>query len=142
MDKYIINFINENKIASICCNDEKNNPHCFHCFYAFDEKNYLLFFKSSISTLHSVLLSEGSIIAGSILPEKINYLALRGIQLRGRIICDISALKMDPDTFYHTKNPIALAKAGKVWCIELLKVKMSDNTRFFGSKLNWERNPV
>ena len=142
MDKTIINFINENKIASICCIDEHNTPHCFHCFYAFDEKNYLLFFKSSISTLHSGLLTENSNIAGSILPDKINYLALKGIQLKGRIICDTSALQLDPDTFYHKKNPLALAKAGNVWCIELLKIKMSDNTSFFGRKLNWERNPV
>lgn len=140
VNKAIIDFINENQVASICCIDEHNIPHCFHCFYAFDEKNYLLFFKSSRSTIHSKLLTENSNIAGSILPEKLNFMALKGIQLSGRVIYDASSMKLDPGTFYHKKFPLAFAKAGDVWCIELLKLKMSDNTILFGKKINWERN--
>ena len=142
LDRTIEYFIKENKIASICCVDEQNKPHCFHCFYAFDEKNCLLFFKSSISSLHSKLFAENSNIAGSILPEKHNFLALKGIQLTGEILGEFSSRQINPDAFYHNKFPLALAKPGKVWCIELLKIKMTDNTNFFGKKLSWERDPT
>lgn len=139
LDKTIENFIKENKIASICCIDEQNKPHCFHCFYAFDEKNCCLFFKSSLSSLHSKLLAENSNIAGSILPQKPDFLALKGIQITGAVLSEFASMQIDPDAFYHKKFPLALAKPGKVWCIELLKIKMTDNTNFFGKKLCWER---
>lgn len=139
LDKTIESFIKENTIASICCIDKQNKPHCFHCFYAFDEKNALLFFKSSISSLHSNLFAENSNIAGSILPEKHNFLGLKGIQLTGVILSKFSSMQINPDAFYHKKFPLALAKPGKVWSIELLKIKMTDNTNIFGKKLYWEK---
>ena len=139
MEKEIADFIKENRIAAICCIDRNNLPYCFHCFYAFDEKNYLLFFKSSSKTLHSKLLSENPHIAGSILPEKLEILALKGIQLTGKILYDQSFKHVNPDSYYHKQFPLALIKPGHVWCIELATVKMTDNTNIFGKKLNWPK---
>ena len=142
MEKTISDFIKANRIASISCIDEENKPYCFHCFYAFDEKNHLLFFKSSISSLHSKLLTENSNIAGSILPEKHDFLALKGIQLTGRVLNEPDLMQINPEIFYHKVFPLAFAKPGKVWCIDLLKIKMSDNTNIFGKKLFWEKELI
>ncbi|UEG49195.1 hypothetical protein LK994_11190 [Ferruginibacter lapsinanis] len=139
MQEGIINFIKENKIATICCTDKDNTPYCFHCFYAFDERNHLLFFKSSSQTLHSTLLAENPIIAGSILPDKNELLSLKGIQLTGKVLYGGFPEYIKPETFYHKKFPFALAKPGDVWCIELTMVKMTDNTNIFGKKLKWEK---
>ncbi len=84
------------------------------------------------------ILGENPQISGSILPEKIELLALKGIQFTGKMIPDHSPGQKNPD-IYHKRYPLALAKPGNVCCIELLKLKMSDNTNIFGKKLNWER---
>lgn len=142
MDSEIIDFIKENKIAAFCCSDANNKPYCFHCFYAFDEKNYLLFFKSSSHTFHSKMLSENPYIAGSILPGKIELLALKGIQLRGTILYNEIPDHIEPAAYYHKRFPLALAKRGEVWCIQLEMVKMTDNTNVFGRKSTWNKREL
>lgn len=138
MKNEIVDFIKENRIATICCSDENNAPYCFHCFYAFDEKNYLLFFKSSSQTFHAKLLLENPYIAGSILPGKIELLALKGIQLSGTVLYNKIPDHINPAAYYHKRFPFALAKPGDVWCIQLEMVKMTDNTTVFGRKLIWK----
>lgn len=139
MKKEIVDFIKENKIAAVCCNDANNIPYCFHCFYAFDEKNCLLFFKSSSQTFHAKLLSENPYIAGSILPGKIELLALKGIQLSGTVLYKEIPDHINPAAYYHKRFPLSLAKPGDVWCIQLEMVKMTDNTNVFGKKLTWNK---
>ena len=139
MEKDISNFIKDNKIASIACVDENNRPYCFNCFYVFDEKNYLLFFKSSLNTHHSKLISNNPYIAGCILPDKIDFISLKGIQFTGRILTEDFPDDINPELYFHKKLPLALAKPGHVWLIQLETVKMTDNTKIFGKKLKWER---
>lgn len=139
MDSEIIDFIKENKVAAFCCSDTHNKPYCFHSFYAFDEKKYRLLFKSSSQTFHSKILSQNPYIAGSILPGKIELLALKGIQLSGIILSSIESDGINPTSYYHKKFPFALAKPGDVWCIQLLEIKMTDNSHVFGKKYTWKR---
>lgn len=138
MNQDISDFIKENKIASIACVDAHNKPYSFNCFYVFDDKNYLLFFKSSLNTHHSRLISNNPNISGCILPDKLNFLSLKGIQFTGSILKNYPD-NINPELFYHKKLPLALSKPGHVWFIQLEMVKMSDNTNIFGKKLKWER---
>lgn len=140
MEKEIADFIKKHKIAAVSCAGADASPYIFHCFYAFDPKRQLLFFKSSPDSFHSSLLAENPKTAGSILPDKINLLSLKGIQFTGTILYTNFPADIDPEKFYHKKFPFAIAKPGKVWCISLDNVKMTDNTRVFGAKLRWERN--
>lgn len=139
MKPEIINFIKENKVATVCCTDGNNKPYCFQCFYAFDEENHLLFFKSSPATFHGKLLIENTEVAGTIQTEKVELLTLKGIQFTGTTLESDFPENISPSSFYHKKFPYALAKSGKVWCIKLEMVKMTDNTNIFGKKLRWER---
>ena len=140
MKAEIINFIKENKVATICCTDGNSMPYCFQCFYAFDEKNYLLFFKSSLTTFHSKLMTENPAIAGTVQTEKVDLLTLKGIQFTGTTLEEVFPDNINPSHFYHKKFPFAIAKSGKVWCIKLEMVKMTDNTNILGKKLRWERS--
>lgn len=142
MKKEILHFIKDNKIACIACVDEKNQPYCFHCFYVFDEKNNLLFFKSSLNTYHAKALSKNPGISGSILPHKINLIALKGIQFTGSILTEAFPEDINPDHYYHKNLPLALGKPGHVYCIKLEMIKMSDNTNIFGKKLIWHRSEL
>lgn len=134
----IRNFISVNKIAAICCTDG-NIPYCFHCFYVFDPDNYLLFFKSSAETWHSKLLSENAAVAGSILPQKIEFLALKGIQFTGTVLYSGIPDQIKPEVFYHKRLPLGLTKPGHVFCIQLESIKMTDNSLVFGKKFLWNK---
>ena len=138
-DVGISDFITENKIAAVCCVDSEHRPYTFHCFYAFDELNQLLFFKSSLQTLHSQLLAENPHIAGSILPAKLDMLALKGVQFTGKILYDGIPGKINPEVFFHMRLPLALTKPGKVYCIQLETIKMTDNSKIFGKKFLWNK---
>jgi len=109
-EKRIVDFIPGNKIVTICCTDGNNRPYCFHCFYAFDEKNCLLFFKSSSQTFHAKLLSKNANIAGSILTEKMELLALKGIQLTGTVLYNEIPGYINPQVII-TKNSVCIGKA-------------------------------
>jgi uncharacterized protein YhbP (UPF0306 family) len=139
MEKRIVDFIQGNKIVTICCTDGNNRPYCFQCFYAFEQKNCLLFFKSSSQTFHANLLSKNANIAGSILPEKMEFLALKGIQVTGTVLYNEIPGDINPQLYYHKKFPLALSKPGDVWCIQLEMIKMTDNTHVFGKKLMWNK---
>jgi uncharacterized protein YhbP (UPF0306 family) len=139
MKRELTDFINENKIATICCLDADNKPYCFNCFYVFEPVEKLLLFKSSADTFHAKSLKLNAEISGTILPQKSNFLALKGLQFTGRVLYDDFPLAIAPSSYYHQQNPMALAKAGDVWCIQLIKAKMTDSTRIFGEKLVWEK---
>jgi uncharacterized protein YhbP (UPF0306 family) len=138
----ISKFINENKIAAICCTDGNNQPYCFHCFYVFDATNNLLFFKSSEKTFHASLLAKNPAIAGSILPQKMEMLALKGIQFTGTVLYSDFPNQINPDIYYHKKLPLGLAKPGHVYCIQLQTIKMTDNTILFGTQLLWNKSEL
>ena len=136
----ISDFIKINKVATICCINEDAVPYCFNCFYAFQEKTHLLFFKSSANSYHSKLLSTNPQVAGTILPNKIELLSLKGIQFTGRILYDSFPDQIQPEVCFHKMHPFAIAKPGHVWCIELETAKMTDNTQVFGKKTEWRKS--
>lgn len=138
MRKELSDFIGENKIATICCLDREGKPYCFNCFYVFEPVQKLLFFKSSEKTFHAQSLKVNPEISGTILPQKSNVLALKGLQFTGQVLYDDFPSEISPANYYHKYNPMALAKAGEVWCVQLSKAKMTDSTRVFGEKLIWE----
>ncbi|HEV7330867.1 MAG TPA: pyridoxamine 5'-phosphate oxidase family protein [Flavisolibacter sp.] len=137
MDKRISRFIKGQKVATICCVEGDNKPYCFSCFYAFDEAKMQLYFKSAANTHHMQLLKDRPFLSGSILPDKLNPLALQGIQFSGLLIDKIECAAAK--SVYHNRYPFALAMSGTVYTIELQWIKMTDNTLNFGTKLIWEK---
>lgn len=136
MNERIVDFIEGQKVATICCVDEGNKPYCFSCFYAFDKEKELIYFKSSANAHHSALLHHNPVVAGSIQPDKLNPLAIKGIQFTGKILDSKSELCLNAAKLYHKKYPFALAMPGEVWTIQPDMIKLTDNTVGFGKKNN------
>ncbi len=135
----ITDFIERQKTASVCCLDEENNPYCFSVFYVFDRVERRLYFKSSASSNHARHLLKNKKIAGTIMPDKLNMLAIRGIQFTGIVMDDTNTLHHHATAEYHKRIPLALAMSGEVWAIQLETIKMTDNTIGLGKKINWQR---
>ena len=140
MNEHIIQFIEKQKCASLCSADAAGNLHCFSCFYAFNAVESLLYFKSSSGTDHIKMLTANPQTAGTILPDKLQVLAVKGVQFRGTLLLSTDPLAQDAATQYHKKFPLALAMSGDVWTIQLTWIKMTDSSMGFGKKLQWSRN--
>ena len=109
----IVHFIEKQNSATICCTGNAGNPYCFSCYYAINLKDGLLYFKSSVEAYHSILLKENPVIAGTILPDSLNKLKIKGVQLKG-----------------------------EVFTIRLDSIKMTDSARIFGKKIFWNRTVI
>lgn len=138
MNEHIVKFIEKQTCASVCCTDQEENPYCFSCFYAFNKTDGLLYFKSSLDTHHSGLLLKKPFIAGTILPDKLNILRVKGIQFEGIILPDTDPLTGQAFSIYHKKHPVALTMHGEIWTIKLTSIKMTDNSLGFGKKITWQ----
>jgi uncharacterized protein YhbP (UPF0306 family) len=136
----ISQFIEKQKTCTLCCIDELGKPYCFSCFYVFNPVNGLLYFKSSSKSRHASLLQDHPWIAGSILPNKLNILVIKGIQFEGTILPVNHFLLDEATKFYHKKNPAGLAVPGDIWIVKIGNIKMTDNTLGFGKKICWSRS--
>jgi uncharacterized protein YhbP (UPF0306 family) len=139
MDKEIVEFINANKVATVCCT-ENNHPHCFNCYYSFLEMEGLLVYKSSLGTKHEEIMKMHKVVAGTIIPEQLEVVVIKGIQYEGLLLDDTMELTIKVSASYYLKFPFAMAVPGKVYAIQLNAIKFTDNMRGFGFKQQWKRD--
>lgn len=135
----IDHYISQQTAASICCIDEKGKPYSFSCFYAYNGKDHLLYYKSSADTRHSIYLLANPNIAGTILPDKLQKLLVKGVQFEGKLLSEDHALSKNAATQYYLQNPMAVAVPGTVWTIRIDHIKMTDSSLGFGRKIFWQR---
>lgn len=139
MNEIISLFIQEQNCASICCIDEEGKPYCFSCFYAFNTEAVFLYFKSSANSQHALLMKKNPFVAGTILPDKLNKISIKGIQFEAVVLDTQQPLVKRTLGIYLKKHPLALAIPGEIWALQINKIKMTDSTLGFGKKINWER---
>jgi uncharacterized protein YhbP (UPF0306 family) len=139
MNHKIIDFLKRQTAASISCLDEINRPHSFSCFFAFNSTDILLYFKSSESSYHSGILLQNPAVSGTIMPDKLNKLAVKGIQLTGDVLPFNDPLCKEASQYYYHKFPVAVAIKGVVWTIRIDELKMTNNVMGIFEKLSWQR---
>jgi len=139
MNINIQKFLSLQTCASICCIDKDNKPYCFSCYFAFNEDDGLLYFKSSLDSHHVGLLLENPAVAITVLPDTLNKLAVKGVQMQGLVLNLKDSRALAASTFYHKRNPMAYAIKGTVFSVRIDVIKMTDSSRVFGKKLCWER---
>lgn len=139
MNEHFNSFLEENTCASFACLDPHGHPYCFTCFYAVDLKEGLLYFKSSSDSNHAGYLLSNRIVSGTILPDKLNKLQVKGIQFEGTVLAFDDVLTKSAGLHYYKTNPMAVAMPGEIWTVQLNRVKYTDSTLGFGKKIIWER---
>jgi hypothetical protein len=141
MNEHFNSFLEENTCASFACLDAVGHPYCFTCFYAVDLKAGLLFFKSSHDSNHAGYLLNNLAVAGTILPDKLNKLTIKGIQFEGTVLAFDDTRTKSASLHYYKTHPMAVAMPGEIWTVQLKRVKYTDSTLGFGKKIIWE-SPV
>lgn len=142
MKEQIISFIKNQTSASICCLDDSGNPYCFSCFYYFNSDDFVLAYKSSKTSSHSVFLLKNPAVAGTILPDKLNKFLVKGIQFEGFLLEEQHIVSKRTARDYYRQNPLALAIPGEIWTISINNIKMTDSSLGFGKKMKWNRDAL
>jgi len=97
-----------------------------------------LVFTSDITTRHITEALQQPFIAGGIVLETSVVGKIQGIQFEGKIIEPDGELLKELKTAYLKRFPFALLMETKLWFLELLTIKMTDNRLGFGKKLHWK----
>src|SRR6478736_1195493 len=139
MHENIIRFLQKQTCATICLVDELGNPYCFNCFYAFNSEDGLLYFKSSATSYHVGLLKANPKTSGTILPDKLNVLMVKGVQFEGIVLDEQDPLTEKASQVYHKKHPLALAIKGETWTIRINRIKLTEGAKGFAKKFTWTR---
>lgn len=139
MTERINEYITQQNCASVCCIDANGLPYCFSCFYAYNSIEKLLYYKSSMDTQHSKIIVNNPLVAGTILPDKLNKLHVKGMQFEGMVLPQEHPLTRNAAAYYYKKNPVAVAMPGEVWAVQINSLKLTDNSFGFGKKLTWNR---
>lgn len=139
MTEKLNEYITAQSCASVCCIDTDGLPYCFSCFYAYNSVEKLLYYKSSMDTRHSKIIANNPLVAGTMLPDKLNKLHVRGMQFEGIILPAEHPLTKNAAAHYYKKNPVAVAMPGEIWTIQINSLKLTDSSFGFGKKLTWHR---
>ena len=139
MNADILDFIEEQTCVTISCIDSNTKPYCFTAFYAWDDDNDTLIYKSSPETNHSQILSQSSLVAGTIHPDHLHKDLVQGIQFEGEVLKSDEAATERASDIYHEKHHTAIGHPGEIWVIQVNHIKMTDSTKGFGTKLEWKR---
>jgi uncharacterized protein YhbP (UPF0306 family) len=141
MDKKIQSFIESQKNLTFCTAID-NAPYCASCFYSYVLEGNFIIFKSDKKTTHIANALINDKVAGTIIPDLDKVGTIRGIQFTGNFIVPSGDLLEQAKKKHYSKYPFALAVGGDLWAIELLSIKMTDNTLGFGKKLSWEKQTI
>mgnify|MGYP001602188215 CR=1 FL=1 len=139
MNDKIPAFLKKQTAASISFVNEINEPFSFSCFYAFNSTKNLLYYKSTVSAYHSKILLQNPKVSGTIMPDKLNILSVKGIQFTGMVLNEMDPLCMDASKNYHSRFPMAFAIQGVVKTVQLNQLKMTDNGPGIFKKYSWQR---
>ena len=141
MNPSISEFLLSQSCANISCLDREGKPYSFSCYYVYHPHLNQLYFKSSDDAAHVGYLTQNASISGTILPDKLNKLMVKGLQFEGICLNETDPLCKGAAQYYHKKNPMALAMPGKVWTIQFAHLKLTDSSLGFGKKLHWYAAP-
>ncbi len=140
VQQHIEHFIAQQSLATVCCAGPEGDLHCFSCYYTYNEKLQLLYFKTSEQTTHMEYLLQNPVLAGTIVPDKLNKMISKGIQFNGSLLKSSHPQTHDAGKQFHRRYPFALAMPGTVYTIRLDRLKMTDNTLGIGTRLVWDRS--
>jgi uncharacterized protein YhbP (UPF0306 family) len=137
----ILDFLNKNRVATVCVLDKGNAPSCFSAFFICIPESGLLVFKSSAGTSHEIQTQTRSVVAGTVMPEHFEVIKIRGIQFKGYTL-NSNEVDASLGVAYHSKYTFGRLMQGYIWAIKLEWIKFTDNTLSFGKKITWIPEPV
>lgn len=149
-DSRIVRFIGRHRVLTLATADSATGElWCCNLFYAYmpsgqatdcpDFAGGAFVFTSPEATRHAAMFSACPKVAGSVVLESKVVGRLQGLQLQGIVRrADTSAeLLAAAKKAYLKRFPFAAPMLSDLWVLEVTRLKYTDNTLGFGTKLHW-----
>ena len=139
MDQRIVKFIRRHHVVTLTTIGPEGEPWSCNLFYAFLPEANALVFTSQEHTRHTREMESGGLVSASIVLETRLVGRLQGLQIQGTV-SKASAENPLGETArrkYLRRFPYAIFALGELWILSITKLKYTDNTLGFGTKLHW-----
>ena len=142
-DERILRFIGRHRVMTLATADG-GELWCCNLFYAYvapsaEFPGGAFVFTSPADTRHAGMFSARPQVAGSVVLESKVVGRLLGLQLQGEVLSAASS----PERAALAKNaylkrfPFAAVMLSDLWVLRVSRLKYTDNTLGFGTKLHW-----
>ena len=111
--------------------------HSANCFYAFDEANIAIVFKSEPHTRHIQLATRYPNVSATIATNTLKIAKIKGLQIQARF----SLATQAQGEIYYARFPFARLGAGELYALEILYAKYTNNALGLSKKLEFHKNP-
>lgn len=148
IDPRIVRFIGRHRVLTLAtAAPESGDLWCCNLFYAYmpasaalpDFPGGAFVFTSPETTRHAAMFAGHPAVAGSVVLESKVVGRLQGLQLQGVVHrADTSTgLLAAAKGAYLKRFPFAAVMLSDLWVLEVTRLKYTDNTLGFGTKLHW-----
>ncbi len=138
MNQKIKDFIKKQHLLSLSVVETNSNEfgvYSASCYYAFDEQNLNLLFKSAQETKHIRLCAINPKVGVIIAKDSKNLGKIQGLQIKAHFK---QATQRQQD-IYYASYPFARFGEGEIFALEILWAKYTDNKLLLSKKLIYER---
>lgn len=132
----IVAFIREHHVMTLATCD-RGNTCATPLFFAYDAQRNCFVFASDAHTNHATQMAKNPKVAAGISLETDTVGKIQGLQLRGTV----HDADTDDHKCYFGRFAYAKAMRPRLWRLEPVWMKLTDNRLGFGKKLFWEATP-
>ena len=132
-------FIRRHHVMTLTTVGAEGEPWSCNLFYAWMPGCDALVFTSQEGTRHTREMGENGRVAASIALETRIVGRIQGLQIQGVAERVAESLAAEARKTYLKRFPYAVFAPGELWVLKLVKLKYTDNTLGFGTKMHWSR---
>lgn len=136
MNERIKNFIKNHHLLSLAVVEENSNRvevYSASCYYAFDEKNLSLLFKSECDSKHIQLCVLNPKVGVIIAKDSKKLADIQGLQIKALF----QPATKEQKSIYYALYPFAKLGSGEIYSLEILWAKYTDNHLLLKEKLTY-----
>lgn len=131
-------YILSNHVMSISA-WEQDDIWSANLFYAADVSQDCVYVMSSKFTHHGQLMQKNAVLSGTISEQAVDVTQLKGIQFLGIATILPDSLIQNALSVYQHRFPVAKERQETLWKIAFTRLKFTDNSLGFGTKMVWQQ---
>ncbi len=131
-------YILSNHVMSISA-WEQDDIWSANLFYAADISQDCVYVMSSKLTHHGQLMQKNGVVSGTISEQTEEVTQLKGIQFLGIATILHDSLIQNAQSVYQQRFPVAKERQETLWKIAFTRLKFTDNSLGFGTKMIWQQ---
>lgn len=137
--RVISQFLTNQHILTLCVHSP-TDLWAANCFYVFDPVRIVFYVLSNLQTRHAEIMSQFPHVVGTVSTDTIVVEDIQGVQYEAVARQLIGATATAGYQQYYQRFPFAKMRPAPIWQLMLAKVKFTDNTQGFGTKIIWEKD--